>query len=131
MKNTLLVAPLLVLALPLPVHAHSASRDFNAGASVADEPGPRPAGLSLRVSTPGAVARGALPVEFTLLDRSHARLELLDLAGRVVRAQHVGGLGGGRHALDLSNGRPLAPGIYVLRLDQSGQEIRARTAVLF
>ena len=54
----------------------------------------------------------------------------MDVAGRALTSRQVGTLGPGRHTLDLSDGRALAPGIYFLRLAQGGQEARSRAAVL-
>jgi hypothetical protein len=85
--------------------------------------------LAIRGLWPTAT-RGQIPIEFALGDGSAARLELLDVAGRALASQQVGTFGPGRHALDLSPGRALTPGIYFLRLTQAGREARARVAVL-
>jgi hypothetical protein len=69
-------------------------------------------------------------VEFALRDGSPARLELMDVAGRVLTAKEVGALGPGAHALDLSEGGALPSGIYFLRLTQGGSEVRVRAAVI-
>ena len=55
---------------------------------------------------------------------------LLDLAGRLVRRVEVGANGAGSDVVDLSPGRPLAPGIYVVRIRQGGFAAAARVAVL-
>ena len=69
-------------------------------------------------------------MEFALRDGSPARRELMDVAGRVLTSKQVGTLGPGRHALDLSGGGALRPGIYYLRLAQGGVVVRARAAVI-
>jgi hypothetical protein len=69
-------------------------------------------------------------VEFALRDGSAARLDLMDVAGRVLRSRQVGWLGPGTHALDVSEGDALRPGSYFLRLTQGGSEVRARAAVI-
>lgn len=79
----------------------------------------------------GSPAPGAqLRVEFALRDGSPARLELMDVAGRVLRSRQVGALGPGTHSLAISDGEALRPGIYFLRLTQGGGEVRARAAVI-
>jgi len=89
-----------------------------------------PAQLAIRGATPNPTPAGRLRVEFSLRDGSPARLELVDVAGRVLTTRQVGSLGPGRHALDVSEGRALRPGMYFLRLTQGGSEVRARAAVL-
>jgi hypothetical protein len=86
--------------------------------------------LAIRGGTPSRAAGGRLWVEFSLRDVSPARLELADVAGRVLSTKQVGSLGPGPHALDLSEGGALRPGIYFLRLTQGGKEVRARAAVI-
>ena len=86
--------------------------------------------LSIRGATPNPAAGGRLGVEFTLRDASSARLELMDVAGRLLTSKEVGALGPGIHALDLAEVGGLRPGIYFLRLTQGGSEARARAAVL-
>jgi hypothetical protein len=69
-------------------------------------------------------------VDFTLPTAQPARLELVDVAGRRVVDRAVGGLGAGRHAVDLAAGRPLAPGIYLVKLTQGAHSRVVRAAVL-
>jgi hypothetical protein len=92
--------------------------------------GPAKLALAIRGGTPSRAADGGLWVEFSLRDGSPARLELADVAGRVLTTKQVGALGPGSHALDLSQDGALRPGIYFLRLTQGGREVRARAAVL-
>jgi hypothetical protein len=69
-------------------------------------------------------------VEFSLPSAEPARLELIDIGGRRIADQAVGALGPGRHRVDLSGGRRLAPGLYLVRLEQSGQVRVTRATVL-
>jgi hypothetical protein len=69
-------------------------------------------------------------VEFALRDESPARLEMMDVAGRVLASRQVGTLGPGYHSLDLSDGGSVRPGVYFLRLTQHGSEVRARAVVV-
>ena len=71
-----------------------------------------------------------LTVAFTLPTAASARLELLDVSGRRVAEREVGSLGAGPHALDLSEGRRLTPGLYLLRLTQGTNTRVTRVAVL-
>ncbi len=75
-------------------------------------------------------AMGALRVGFTLLDSAPASLELLDLGGRRLAVREVGGLGPGFHAVELRPDRPLAAGVYLLRLEQRGHVLTSKAAVL-
>ena len=87
------------------------------------------AALSVRGGSSGAATGGHFAVEFALPDNAPARLELLDVAGRVVIAREVGALGPGHHALDLSGETVLRPGIYFLRLAQNTSQALARVVV--
>ena len=71
-----------------------------------------------------------LVVRFTLPVAQPARLELLDIGGRLVSRRDVGPLGVGRHAVDLATGQRLAPGIYHVRLTQGSRVQSARAVVL-
>ena len=93
-----------------------------------------PASAPLRFALDGvrpnpALGR-ALTVEFALPSAKPARLELLDIMGRRVTGRDVGALGAGRHVVNLSEGRRLAPGIYLLRLTQDTDVRVTRAAVL-
>ena len=70
-----------------------------------------------------------LRVMFELGSGAAARLELLDLAGRRRAAFDVTAMGPGRHAMTIP-AAGLAPGIYLLRLTQNGEERHARCAVI-
>jgi hypothetical protein len=71
-------------------------------------------------------AFGAPVVAFTLADDSPAAIEVLDLAGRRVLRRDVGGLGAGRHLIQLEATKRLAPGAYLMRLRQAGRTLLAR-----
>jgi hypothetical protein len=93
----------------------------------------------VRASATSLALTGALPnpsrgdritVAFSLTGSEPARLELFDLAGRRLTARAVGAFGTGSHRVALTPARRLAPGIYVLRLTQSGVTRAARVAVV-
>jgi hypothetical protein len=74
----------------------------------------RPAqGLALSAPRPNP-AQGAISFEVTLPDDSPARVELLDIAGRIQRTQLV--QGAGAHAVRFGNAGSLAPGLYFARV---------------
>lgn len=84
--------------------------------------------LALEPSRTGLSRDGSARVELSLPDGGPARLELLDVAGRLVASSEVGPLGPGRHAFAL--GRNLQPGIYLVRLNHSQGQARAKVAVV-
>jgi hypothetical protein len=74
-------------------------------------------------------AVGPLSVSFSLATAAPARLEILDVAGRRVHARTLDRPAPGTQQLSLSGVR-LAPGVYVIRLEQSGSRIVTRSVVL-
>lgn len=73
--------------------------------------------------------RGAPTVAFTLASAEPARLEVLDVAGRRVHAAAIERPEPGARVLAL-DGLRLAPGVYVVRLQQGGVRLAARGVVL-
>lgn len=86
--------------------------------------------LAVRPLGPSPTSDRRLAVELALHDAGPARLELIDVAGRVVRSREVGALGSGVHTIDLSGQGPLRAGLYFLRLRQGGRTATARTSVV-
>jgi hypothetical protein len=86
--------------------------------------------LSLRGLTRNPAALSDLAVAFSLASDSPAELEMLDVAGRRVAATEVGALGAGPHVLALNPAHPPAPGLYWLRLTQSGVSRVAKAVLL-
>jgi hypothetical protein len=97
-------------------------------ASLLDAGDPPPTGLALRGVWPNP-ARGTAQVWLALAGGAPARLELLDLAGRRVRSLALAGLGGGLHRVDLGETGSLPPGLYLVRLSQSGRQLTAKLVV--
>jgi len=110
------------------VLAVSGALSIGATTDVGDR-GEGPHVLAIRRVSPNPAAHGRLAVEFVLRDGSSARLELLDVAGRVLEAQNVALPSPGARALEFLDAGALRPGIYFLRLRQSGSEARARVAI--
>jgi hypothetical protein len=79
---------------------------------------------------PNPASGNGLYVAFALPDRASARLELLDVSGRRVRAREVGSLGAGRHTVNLAEGRRVATGLYWVRLAQGANQRTTRVAVI-
>jgi len=76
---------------------------------------PRPGARALALSAPRPnPARAAVALDVTLPDDSPARVELLDVAGRVVRSQAV--QGAGAHTVAINELQALAPGLYFARV---------------
>jgi hypothetical protein len=71
---------------------------------------------------------GEAVASFTLPNGSPARLELVDVAGRVWLTRAVGDLGAGSHLVHLGSSMPV--GMYWLRLTQGGRSLLARGVVV-
>jgi hypothetical protein len=84
--------------------------------------------LSFRVSgvRPNP-ARGPFAIDFALAERGDVRLEVFDVAGRLVARQDAGELGPGPHQLPVAS---LPPGLYSVRVRQAGYSATARAVVL-
>ena len=73
---------------------------------------------------------GLFKVAFTLPDAASAQLELVDIAGRRVAEQQVGVLGAGHHVVDLTGGRNMPAGVYLVRLNRAGATLTTRVSVV-
>ncbi len=82
--------------------------------------------FAVRVTSP---ARGAIDAAISLPDRSPARLEFYDIAGRRVVTRDVGALGAGEHHIAIPESAHLPAGIYLLRL-RRGEDVRTARIVL-
>ena len=87
-------------------------------------------GFVLEGARPNPAVGGRLSVQFVLPVSSPARLELFDVSGRRVASADVGGLGPGRHSVDLGASGRVEPGLYVVRFSQCGNVASARVVVL-
>lgn len=93
-------------------------------------------------SVPGAAAAFALrgflanpagagtAVGFSLPDAAPARLEVLDVAGRLVASREVGAYGAGAHRVTLEELRAAPPGLLFVRLTRAGRSLVARATHL-
>lgn len=73
---------------------------------------------------------GMASAVFSLPDAAPTRLELFDVVGRRIETREVGMLGPGSHVLGLSEGRPLEPGVYLLRLSRAAHSLAVRGVVV-
>jgi hypothetical protein len=110
-------------------NGHCTVQKFVRGSGL-NVPGEAQIAFALDPVRPNPARGSALMVQFTLPSAAAASLELLDVAGRIVSASEVGQLGAGRHLLDFGAGRHLAPGIYLVRLQQGANVKVVRAAVL-
>jgi hypothetical protein len=85
--------------------------------------------LTMRGATPNPAPGGRLRVEFSLPDASPARLELLDVMGRVVERQDVGVLGAGPHSISLGE-HNVPPGLYFVRLSRGAERLVDKVAIV-
>ena len=102
-----------------------AALTFADGALAVDDS--RESGLTIRATTPsGVVVRLAL----TLPTGAPARLELVDVAGRRLASNRIVNIGPGAHTMSFATPAGLRPGLYWLRLTQSGRAASTRVALL-
>ncbi len=75
-------------------------------------------------------APGAITLTVGLPSAATARLDLIDVAGRRIMSRDIGGLGPGMHRVTLHEAVHLEPGIYLLRLTQSGKVATGRVVLI-
>jgi len=91
-------------------------------------PPPRPPRFALERIYPNPTT--SVPaVVYTLEDGAAARIEMVDLLGRVVLRRDLTGEGPGQHQLLLDRSRT-PPGVYWLRLFEAGREAQAKVVLL-
>ncbi len=93
-------------------------------------PGNGRLGFALAGARPNPSRRGQLQVSFSLPDAAPARLELLDVGGRLLVSRDVGSWGKGWHSIEFSPERDLSSGVYLLRLRRGDEVQVSRVAVL-
>ena len=111
------------------IYAQRVLADGYLGGGSVDVPGDASLALALDPMRPNPSRGGPLTVQFTLASAGAASIELFDVAGRRMAAREVSSLGVGRHALDLREGRRLAPGLYLVALRQ-GTSVRVTRVVV-
>ncbi len=92
-------------------------------------PGATGAKFALLGTVPNPSRGDRVLVAYELPDSRPATLQLIDCTGRVVR-QAIVGAPGGSGSIELSQGRPVAPGVYWLRLSQGRSSVARRLCVV-
>ena len=72
----------------------------------------------------------SLDVSFVLPGSEPARLDVVDISGRVVGGREVGSLGAGVHRVNLGSAKTFAPGVYFVRLSRGGETLTTRAVVM-
>jgi hypothetical protein len=75
-------------------------------------------------------SRDGMRVEFSLPDAAPAQIAVFDIAGRQLVRREVGSMGPGDHSLELASLRALRPGVYLVRLQHTGESIVVRASIL-
>ena len=85
--------------------------------------------LAIEAVSPNPFSGSNLVIAFTLSRSAPARLELIDVSGRLVQSSDCGAFEAGRHEIRLSVA-PMRSGIHFIRLRQGGQSVERRLAVI-
>lgn len=112
------------------IYAQRVQANGQLGGDAVSVPGEASLTFALDPVRPNPTRGGTLTVRFTLATSAIVSLGLFDVVGRRIAAREVGSLGAGRHALDLGEGRRLAPGLYLVCLRQDANTRVTRVAVL-
>jgi hypothetical protein len=87
-----------------------------------------PLGMTFSVKRLADSGRGPLQFSVTLTSPATARLELLDVSGRVVAGRDLSGLAPGSHEVSLDSAAH--PGVYWARLSQGGKMVSTKVALV-
>jgi hypothetical protein len=99
------------------------------GQGVTSTPPSPPRGLSLDAVRPDPIGT-TFTLDYSLADRGEAKLEMVDVAGRLLSRIALGDPGPGRHESLILSPPGAPPGVYWLRLTQSGETVRRRVTLL-
>ena len=86
--------------------------------------------LALDGAQPNPAVGRNMNVSFSLPGVAKARLDLVNVAGRMVRTMDLSGRGPGRHVVNLDGDRSLPAGTYFLRLSQDGKSVSKPVVVI-
>jgi len=100
---------------------------FSVCEDATDAPAAFTGGLALASANP---ARGTLRVSCTLAGDESARLDLIDVTGRVRASRTIGGDAGRTVVVDLGATARVAPGVYRLRLVQGRAVVTRAVAIV-
>lgn len=68
-------------------------------------------------------------VSFALTSADAARLDVMSVTGQRLLSREVGALGAGAHQIELGGARDFRPGMYFVRLTQSGRALTRRVVI--
>ena len=86
-------------------------------------------GLAIEAIQPNP-AQGSFSIRLTLARAGQARLEVFDVAGRVVVERELLARGAERQVVDVGDGPALPPGVYFVRLSQGSRSVASRLVML-
>jgi hypothetical protein len=86
--------------------------------------------LGMRIPSPARAEGDRLRLGITLESAGPARVDLLDIAGRVIGTRQLASLAAGPNEIELASAGALAPGVYFIRLRQGVREVRCRAAII-
>ena len=89
---------------------------------------------ALRLAPSPNPARGSLRLRYAIARDSHVQLQLFDIAGRRIAMLVNADQPAGEHDVDWSShrllGRPMEPGVYLVRLDAAGSHTQSKVIFL-
>ncbi len=97
---------------------------------VRDEPSNIDGAVALRASVKPNPAIGRFSVAVQLPEPGLARLDLLDVQGRLIETQVLGPFGAGRQTVSIGSGFRLRPGIYLIRLTHGNRSVTTRACLI-
>ena len=99
--------------------------------SLLDAPGSSAVALALRGAAPNPARGDAVTVTLSLPEAAAgARLDVLDVSGRRVWSERLDALGPGTHQVRLKPQKAFPAGLYLLRLQHGGRELKGRFTVV-
>ncbi|MEQ1833809.1 MAG: hypothetical protein ABL977_12200, partial [Candidatus Eisenbacteria bacterium] len=112
------------------IYAQRVQANGTLGGSVLDVPHGRTAGLDLAPLAPTPARADRLGLRYTLPRAGQVRLELLDVAGRMLAAHDLGVQGAGPHAYDWAPRTCIAAGLQFVRLRFGGDTRTVRAVIV-
>jgi len=107
----------------------STEGELRVGQQSIDAPDAALAALAIERVAPNPSA-GAFRIAFRRPNLAPARIEVLDVSGRRVFGQDLGGEYGARGALDIGRQTTLDAGLYLVRLIQGSESVSAKAVVV-
>jgi hypothetical protein len=89
-----------------------------------------PVALALGAPSPNP-ATSRIGLEYTLPGTGRARLDVLNVAGRIVQHVDLGAPGPGTHLVTVQRAAGVGPGVYWVRLSQGGRRVDSKVVLVF